>query len=128
MAGSQANLAGVCAGLRDCALARSHLSEAVAGFQAVGDPLGVCECLEAGAELALAEGRFSDAVRFVSSAAFHRERLPSPRSPLLARTMEDLLAELRGALGDEAYETAWREGHEIGDAALERFVGDGRSR
>ncbi len=109
VAGSQVNLAAVYACLGDCAAARTALRVAVAGFRAFGDPLGFCECLEAAAELAQAENRLADAVRFFSSAALRRERLPAPRSPLLEQTVRRRLAELRGALGEEAFGVAWRD-------------------
>jgi tetratricopeptide (TPR) repeat protein len=122
VAGSQVNLAVVHARTGDFAVARAHLREAMAGFRAVEDLLGVCECLEAGAELAHAEGRLTDAVVFCASAALRRERLPAPKSPLLERTVMELLAEIRDTLGDEAYGMAWREGQETGDEVLERLV------
>jgi tetratricopeptide (TPR) repeat protein len=119
VAGSQVNLAAVHTRLGDLVGARTHLREAATGFRAVGDPLGVCECLEAAAELAHADNRFTDAVRFFSAAALRRERLPAPRSPLLERTVVEELAELLGALGDEAFRSAWREGQQTGEAVLE---------
>jgi hypothetical protein len=102
MAGSQVNLVAVYAGLGDSAAARAYLREEAAGFQGVGDPLGACECLEAGAELAHAEGRTADAVRLLCAAAARRERLPAPRPPVLERAVAALLAELLDALGGEA--------------------------
>jgi tetratricopeptide (TPR) repeat protein len=122
VAGSQVNLAAVYTRLSDLSVARGHLHEALAGFHAVGDPLGVCECLEAGAELAHAEGRLIDAVTFLSSATLRREDLPAPRSSPLERAVTELLAELRVALGEEAYRVAWREGYEAGDAVPERLA------
>jgi tetratricopeptide (TPR) repeat protein len=107
VAGSQVNLATVQALLGNVADARAHLESAETGFRAVGDPLGECECLEAAAELAHAEGRRTDAVRFYSDAAQRRERLPAPRSPLLERTVAEDLARLREHLGEEVFQTAW---------------------
>jgi tetratricopeptide (TPR) repeat protein len=121
VAGSQVNLAALHADLGDGAAARTHLREAVAGFQAVADPLGLCECLEVGAELAQAEARWADAVRFFSAGAQGRARLPAPRSPLLERTVAARLTDLRGALGAEAFAATWREGYEAGPAILQSF-------
>jgi tetratricopeptide (TPR) repeat protein len=122
MAGSQVNLAVVCAHLGDLAVARSQLSDAVSGFQTVGDPLGICECLEAGADLAIAEERAMDAVSLYSSATQRREQLLAPRFPLLDRSVVAALAELRARLGEEGYGVAWRDGYETADAAPERFL------
>jgi hypothetical protein len=122
VAGSHVNLAAVHASLGDLAAARTYLREAAAGFHAVGDPLGLCECLEAAGELAHAEGRLADAVTCFSSAALRRERLPAPRSPLLEEAVAGRLAELRRALGEEAFTLAWREGQDTGDAVLGRLV------
>ncbi len=123
VAGSQVNLAAVHTRLGNRVVARAHLREAARGFLAVGDPLGACECLEAAAELAHADNQLTDAVKFFSTAAIRRERLPAPRSPLLARTVAEELAQLSGALGEEAFGAAWREGHETGDAVLDGLTG-----
>jgi hypothetical protein len=121
VAGSQVNLAVVRARLGDCAAARVHLREALAGFRAVGDPLGICECLEAGAELAHAEGRLADAVQFCACAALRRERLPAPPSVPYQRALAALLAECRAALGEEAYAAAERQGQDT-ELVLERLA------
>jgi tetratricopeptide (TPR) repeat protein len=118
VAGSQVNLAVVSARLGDMAGARSHLREAMAGFREVSDPLGVCECLEAAAELAYTERRWTDAVRFLAAATDRREHLPAPRAPLFERVLAELLAELRATLGEETYGVAWRDGHQTGAALL----------
>jgi tetratricopeptide (TPR) repeat protein len=122
VAGSQVNLAAVHARQGDLAGARHHLGEAMAGFRDVGDPLGLCECLEAGAELAQAEGRLSDAVLCCAAAAFRREQLPAPLSPLHGRAQADLLGEIRTALGEEGFAAAWKEGQEGSDLVLERLA------
>jgi tetratricopeptide (TPR) repeat protein len=122
VAGSQVNLAAAYSRLGDSAAARDHLREAGAGFRAVGDPLGLCECLEAAAELARAEGRPADAVRALSGATHRRGQLPAPRPPVLERDVTECLAELRAALGEEAFEAAWRDGREAGDALLDGLV------
>jgi tetratricopeptide (TPR) repeat protein len=119
VAGSHVNLAALHGDLDDLPAARSHLREAVAGFQAVGDPLGICECLEVGAELAQAENQSAQAVRLSSAAARRRECLPAPRSPLLERTVAARLAELRTILGEEAFALSWREGNESDRAVLD---------
>ena len=122
VAGSQVNLAAVYARSGDPAAARPHLREAVAGFRAVGDPLGACECLEVAAELAHAEGRPADAVRFLSAATDRRERLPAPRPRVFEGVVTALLADVRGALGAAAFEAAWRDGRELGEAVEDRLA------
>jgi Tfp pilus assembly protein PilF len=121
VAGSQVNLAAIHVCLGDLAAARVHLREAAAGFRAVEDPLGHCECLEAAAELAHAEGRLAEAVRFFSAALFRRERLPAPHSPVLERAVVERLSVLRKALKDEAFDEAWGEGRDICGAVLQQF-------
>jgi hypothetical protein len=86
----------------------------VAGFQAVGDPLGLCECLEVGAELAQAEGRWAGAVLSCASAALRRARLSALRSLMLEATLAARLAVRHEARGAEAFVRAWREGHDAG--------------
>jgi tetratricopeptide (TPR) repeat protein len=122
VAGSLVNLAAVHAHLGDFAAARSYLREAVAGFRAVADPLGLCECLEAGAELAHAEGRLADAVRLFACATHRRDCLPAPRSTLLERFVTELLGEIRARLGEETYLAIWQEANESGDTILEQMA------
>jgi tetratricopeptide (TPR) repeat protein len=122
VAGSQVNLAVVHARVGGHATARRHLGEALAGFRGVGDPLGLCECLEAGAELAQAEGRLTDAISLCASATLRRGRLPAPLSPLHGRALADLLAEIRTSLGEEAFAASWQEGLDGSDLVLERLA------
>jgi tetratricopeptide (TPR) repeat protein len=118
VAGSQVNLAAVLARLGDTAAAKTHLREALEGFQTVADPLGVCECLEAGAELAFAEHRLADALTFAAAAAQRRGRLPAPLAPVHRQALDQLLAEILSALGEEEYEQACRRGCQGGDDAV----------
>jgi tetratricopeptide (TPR) repeat protein len=113
VAGSQVNLAAVQARLGDLAAARMALREAVAGFRAVGDPLGLCECLEAAAELAHADKRLIDAIRCYSAAGDRRKQLPAPRSAVFEETVRQQLARLRDHVGDQAFEMAWQSGPEM---------------
>jgi tetratricopeptide (TPR) repeat protein len=115
VAGSQVNLAAVHARLSDLPAARTALREAVEGFRAVGDPLGLCECLETAAELAHADKRLIDAIRCYSAAAFRRNQLPAPRSAVFEETVRQQLARLRDHVGDKAFETAWQHGPEMTD-------------
>lgn len=122
VAGSQVNLAAVQAGLGELAAARQHLREAVAGFRAVSDPLGACECLESGAELAHAEGRHVDAVELLAAATCRRESLPAPRSPLLERFLGELLEDCRSHLRAETAQDAWQRGSTLADTILDRLA------
>jgi len=122
VAGSQVNLAVVHARRGDLAAAWHHLGEALAGFRGVGDPLGLCECLEAGAELARAEGRLADAVLCCAAAAFRRERLPAPLSPLHGRALADRLGEIRASLGEEGFAASWQAGLDGSDFVVERLA------
>lgn len=107
VAGSNVNLAAVQAGLGRIAEAQTHLGLAVAGFKEVKDTkLGLCESLESGADLAIAQSQPARAVELLTSAQLRREAVGSPRSPLLQRTVEAHLDGLRTQLGDAAFETA----------------------
>lgn len=118
IAGSYCNIAMIFARLRDLEAARAHLRGAIAGFRGVDDPLGIIECLEAGAEIAAAEGKWSDAVALATSATDRRARLPAPRAPVHERALHALLAEARGALGEDAFALATREAGERADRLL----------
>jgi tetratricopeptide (TPR) repeat protein len=107
VAGSNVNLAAVQAGLGHIAEAEEHLSKAVAGFRVVNDTkLGFCECLEAGADLAMAKGQHAQAVELLASAKLRRDEVGSPRSPLLKRAVDEHLQTLREVLGEPAFEAA----------------------
>lgn len=90
IAGSHVNLAATLALLGDTESARGHLERAVQGFESVGDKLGLCECLEAEAELALAEGRLEDARSLIETATRRRNELPAPRAPVLENRLRAL--------------------------------------
>jgi tetratricopeptide (TPR) repeat protein len=122
MAGSHCNLAVIEVGLGDHAAARAHLREAITGYRAVSDALGICECMEAAAELCGAEGRWFDAVALIASASARREALPAPRAPIHCQALARLLAAARDALGEEAYAAALRERRAPADRILARLL------
>jgi tetratricopeptide (TPR) repeat protein len=122
-AGSHVNLAVVQVRRGELAAARHHLGEALTGFQRVADPLGLCECLEAAAELAHAEGQLTNAVYSCAAAAIRRGQLPAPLSPIHERNLARLLGELRALLGEEAFTAAWQIGQAAGQDVLMRLAG-----
>ncbi len=119
IAGSHVNLAVVKAHLGRISDAQEHLCRAIAGFQAVGDALGLCECLEAGAELAQTKGQAAWAVKLLGAVDSRRESLSIPRPPIMEKLMTALVVELHNTLGDDEYQTAWQEGEKASDQSLD---------
>jgi tetratricopeptide (TPR) repeat protein len=123
MAGSQVHLAVLCARSGEPKVAQSYMREATFGFREVNDPLGLCECLEAGSELAQLSGSARQSVVLLAAASYRREQIAAPRSPLHEKLAKERLAELQTALGDTDYASAWREGELAGESVEALLVG-----
>jgi DNA-binding NarL/FixJ family response regulator len=69
--------------------------------------------LEALATLTARTGRAGDAPRILAAAARARDTIGVPRRPIDEAGHAAALADLRAALGDAAYDQAWREGSRL---------------
>ncbi len=85
------NLGLVAAQSREDGLAGSLIADAEERFRAVGDPLGLCECLDARALLAAVAGRRDEAAERFAEAEQARERIHAPLPPVQRRLIERLL-------------------------------------
>ncbi len=92
--------------------ALSHLREATRAFKAFGMNAETIGVIEDHARLACSLGLADDSARLHASASAARERLLLPRAPRLEPLCRDDLGSLRAALGNSAFEIAWRDGHE----------------
>jgi hypothetical protein len=86
------------------------------------DPTGMVAAIEDFAEIAQREGRLLLSVRIHAGCEVLRRERQSPRRPLDEERIEQERIELRGRLGDAAYEAAEREGAALTQAELVRLV------
>jgi predicted ATPase/DNA-binding SARP family transcriptional activator len=108
-------------GLGQVALARGawaaalgHLRECLATREELGDRRGVAECLESGALLAFRLGDRDGAARLLGTAATLREAVGAPIPPLDQAAHEQLVAQVRAALGEQGFAVAWVVGQSLG--------------
>ena len=115
-----ADLATVDLHAEDYEVADRSLMEALHAFRSLGHQRGVARQLEALSRCAGNQSRHEAAVRLAGAAATIRQRIGAPNKPLEREKVERTLAQARAGLGDEAYGTAWKEGH---SAPLDRILG-----
>jgi tetratricopeptide (TPR) repeat protein len=118
VAGSLLNLGIVHTAAKELEKARQLLFDAEDRFRAVGDSLGLCECLDAQAELAARAGSASLAVRLFAAAETARAGIGAPLPDVHRPHVRQTLAALRQALGREDFEREWQRGVTDGLAAL----------
>jgi tetratricopeptide (TPR) repeat protein len=111
VAGSHVKLADIEALRGDIGAAKDYLSNAIAGFFEVKDiRLGFCECLEAGAEIAMAENNHGLAMTLFESATLRRNSSQSPGAPVIQdaiqKSMQHLGNKLESADIDKAIQAA----------------------
>jgi tetratricopeptide (TPR) repeat protein len=100
--------------------ADSSFKEALRAFRELGHQRGVARQLESLAWCATCESRDEQAVALTSAAAAIRQRIAAPPKPAERERIERALAQARGRISAEAYDTAWTEGH---SAPLDRLLG-----
>ena len=86
------------------------------------DPTGTAAAIEGFADIARREGRLDLAVRIRAACDLLRRDRNAPRRPLDEERVEKERVEIRGVLGDAAYEAAEREGAALPREELLRLV------
>ncbi len=94
----------------DGAAARSKLGTALLAFHAAQMHAEILGCIEDHAALLRSLGIVGEAVRICAAAAAARERLMVVRPVRSVRRWEDGIAAARTAIGDAAFDAAWRDG------------------
>ncbi len=94
----------------DEAAGREHLRQSMAIRRDLGDMVGIAESLEALAAQASSDDDFGRAVRLYGASQCLRESLGAQATPPARSASHDRQAELRDALGLEAYEREWQAG------------------
>ena len=94
--------------------------EALRAFRELGHQRGVARQLESLAWCATCQSREEQAVALTSAAAAIRQRIAAPPKPAERERIERALAQARGRISAEAYETAWTLGH---SAPLDEVLG-----
>jgi tetratricopeptide (TPR) repeat protein len=102
--------------------ARATLRESVRMSAESDDATGVAAAIEGFADLARHDGRLDLAVRIRAACDVLRRDRNAPRRPLDEERIEQERVEMRGALGDAAYEAADRAGAALPREELLRLV------
>jgi predicted ATPase len=103
----------------DMHTALERLRECHALREAIGDRRGVAEALESCAAVAYALGDATRAATLLSAGEVLREAVGAPIPPLDRPAHEQLLGEVRAALGEEAFARAWVDGAALGNGSSE---------
>jgi predicted ATPase/DNA-binding SARP family transcriptional activator len=88
----------------------AHYTEGLQRFQELGHRGGVAACVEGMARLRASEGKGKSSARLFGAAAALREAAGARLTRWEQKEVEPRVAELRGAMGDAAFEAAWAEG------------------
>ncbi len=110
MASSQKNLAQLAAREGDRIEARRLFVESLRTRHDFGDQLGIAECLDGLAGVAVAAGRHEHAVTMLAAASARRDAAGADALPEDRALMQAVLATLRAALTPAAFQSAWAEG------------------
>jgi predicted ATPase/DNA-binding CsgD family transcriptional regulator len=102
--------------------ARTALAEAIAMYRALGDQLGIANCLDALAEVALSEQSASLAVGLFAAADGLRESVGVDASWSLEPTRAAALEVLRVGLGQRGFDAGWASGRSL---ALDEVLAHG---
>ncbi len=94
----------------DYGRARVLLEESLMLFRELGSQWGIANALEELAKLAGVKGQRERAVRLLGAAESLREAIGAPMYLPERSDYEQIVTELRFALGDEAFAVAWEEG------------------
>jgi tetratricopeptide (TPR) repeat protein len=112
----------------DCGQALARYRESMAEYQELQEGGGMASGLEALAGLAAAEGEPERAARLFGAAAARREALGSPIPPVDRAEYQRRVADVRAALGEEAFTAAWAEGQVLPiEPAIALALGEGRN-
>lgn len=103
----------------DLTAAQEAIAEATVCFQELGTPPWIAACFEVFAAISDSQGQHALAVQMAALAAEIRSARNTPIPPIHRARHEHLLADLRRALGNEAYVLAWEQGRML---ALEQAV------
>lgn len=98
----------------DGARAGACADEALRGYQALGERLGMAECLELLGRREAAAGRPERLARLCGAADALREQLAAPVGPEHQAAHTEALEQARAALGQAAWLRAWAAGRALG--------------
>jgi hypothetical protein len=108
------------------AIAGARPRQSLALRRALGEPLGIAQCLE-GLALTADRDRAAWAARLLGAAEAIRERLGAPLPPVDRPEHDAAVAAARAALGDDGFAAAWAAGRTMTiDAATVDALADSR--
>ncbi len=118
--GDRRMIAGVLYNLGDLSLqqgdgdgARRYLRDSLELRHQIGEVGGMAEALEGFGRLSVAEGKPADAARLMGAASKMRETVGAPLAPVNQAEYDRAVERARQALGEDAYQSAWRAGREL---------------
>ncbi len=94
----------------DLAAARRRYQQCLTILQEIGSQKFLAACLEGLAALDVGQGAPHHAARRWGSAEVLREVMGTPLHPVYRANYEQLIAQARATLGEQAFRTAWAEG------------------
>lgn len=94
-------------------LATQYFRESLQIFYGLGVRNAVAYCLEMLASIDTSSSRFQEAAISFAAAAKLREAINAPLEAFNRVRYESDIAACREGLGDKAFETAWRQGHDL---------------
>ena len=97
----------------DLAAARRRYQECLTILQEIGSQKFLAACLEGLAALDAAQGAPRHAARLWGSAEVLREVMGTPLHPVYQANYEQVRAQVRATLGEQAFRTAWTEGRSV---------------
>jgi predicted ATPase/DNA-binding XRE family transcriptional regulator len=103
-------LGDACRTTGDEAGARDHYHHALTLSAEIGDESGIASSLEGLAQIAGARNDSARATRLFGAASALRERIGTPRAPILQADDAHALAAARAILGEVAFATVWEAG------------------
>jgi predicted ATPase/Tfp pilus assembly protein PilF len=111
--------------LGDERVAQNRFQEALHLYRGVGDQQGIASCLAGLAAAAAAQGRAEEAATLLGAAS----KMGETHDALEVPGLTDVVASLRSAMGDQAFDAAWQSGWAMPiDQVMDQIAAESRSR
>ncbi len=95
------------------AVAPAYLRESLGLRRAISDRLGIAECLEGLATVAVGQHQPERATRLLGAAEALRQAIGAPLPPVERLAFEATMQAARAPLGEQAFATAWAAGRAL---------------
>lgn len=116
------NLGDLACNQKDYALARLYLSEALQVAEKVGEKESIALILTTFGYTVWPQGQYEQAAKLFGAASRLRGSISLSLSPLNQAAFEENVAIVRAALGEDQFQTAWKEGEAAKPAQLAQLI------